>query len=166
MERDAPREVTPPERLWQLPTWLISHVASDSYRLVVNTFGSPAGRTDYAALAGLEEFGAMSQAALGRRLGIDRSDIVAVLNRLQADKLVLRDQDETDRRRNVVRITPAGKRTLQQLDTVINKAQQALLAPLSDDQQRQLTELLQHLVDHHRGYQRSRRDLANAQLTK
>lgn len=162
MEPKAPPvEVSPPGRLWQLPTWLISHVAGDSHRLVVNAFGSPAGRTDYAALAGLEEFGAMSQAALGRRLGIDRSDIVAVLNRLQADKLVIRVQDETDRRRNVIRITPAGKRALQRLDTVINKVQRALLAPLSAHQQRQLTELLQHLVEYHRDYQHGRRGLAN-----
>ncbi len=159
MERYVqPGKVSPPERLWQLPTWLISHVAGDSHRLVVDAFGSPAGRTDYAALAGLEEFGGMSQAALGRRLGIDRSDIVAVLNRLQADKLVLRVQDGTDRRRNVIQITPAGKRALQRLDTVINTAQQALLSPLSTHQQRQLTELLQRLVEHHRGYQYSRRD--------
>lgn len=158
MERDAKlRHVSPPERLWQLPTWLISHVAGDSYRLVVDAFGSPAGRSDYAALAGLEEFGAMSQAALGRRLGIDRSDIVAVLNRLEADKLVLRAQDETDRRRNVIRITAGGKRALQRLDTVINEAQQALLAPLSAHEQRQLRDLLQQLVEHHRGYQHSPR---------
>jgi DNA-binding MarR family transcriptional regulator len=161
VEPKAPAEVTPPERLWQLPTWLIGRVAGDSHRLVVDAFGSPTGRTDYAALAGLEEFGAMSQAALGRRLGIDRSDIVAVLNRLQADKLVIRVQDETDRRRNVIGITPAGKRALQRLDTVIDKAQRALLAPLSAHQQHQLTELLQHLVKHHRGYQHGRRGLAN-----
>ncbi|MHB8295329.1 MAG: hypothetical protein ACYDH5_12035 [Acidimicrobiales bacterium] len=44
MEDNAhPLEVSPPERLWQLPTWLISHVAWDSYRLVVDAFGSPGG---------------------------------------------------------------------------------------------------------------------------
>ncbi|MHB8295330.1 MAG: MarR family winged helix-turn-helix transcriptional regulator [Acidimicrobiales bacterium] len=96
----------------------------------------------------------MSQAALGRRLGIDRSDIVAVLNRLQADKLVVRAQDERDRRRNVIQVTPAGKRYLRRLDTAVNKAQEALLAPLSPSQQEKLVGLLQHLVAHHRGYER------------
>jgi MarR family transcriptional regulator, lower aerobic nicotinate degradation pathway regulator len=148
------RGIARPERLWQLPSWLIGHVAGDSHRLVVEAFGSPAGRTDYAALAGLAEFGATSQIGLGRRLGIDRSDIVAVLNRLEADGLVVRAQDETDRRRNLIHITPAGKRALRRLDTVVRNAQQALLAPLSANQRREFADLLQQLVEHHRGYQR------------
>lgn len=155
-----PQEIWPPARLWQLPTWLISHVSTDSYRVVVDALGSPAGRTDYAVLAGLEEFGAMSQAALGRRLGIDRSDIVAVLNRLQADAHVGRAQDQTDRRRNVIQITPAGRRALRRLDGLVNDAQQTLLAPLSATEQQELVTLLQRLVEHHRGYRRSSGDAA------
>ncbi|HET9731416.1 MAG TPA: MarR family transcriptional regulator [Acidimicrobiales bacterium] len=155
MGSDAePMDVSPPERLWQLPSWLLSQVAWDSYRLVLDAFGSPAGRTDYAVLAGLEQFGPTSQATLGRRLGIDRSDIVAVLNRLQSDKLVFRTQDKTDRRRNVIKVTPAGKGHLRRLDTVVKGAQDALLVALSHRQRQQLMTLLQSLVEHHRGYRR------------
>lgn len=69
-------------------------------------------------------------------------------------QVVVRAQDERDRRRNVIQVTPAGKRYLRRLDTVANKAQEALLAPLSPSQQEQLVGLLQHLVKHHRGYER------------
>lgn len=149
-----PAPVPPPERLWRLPTWLLTHLGWDAYRLVVEALGSPAGRTDYAVLAGLEELGAMSQADLGRRLGIDRSDVVAVLNRLQADALVLRAQDSADRRRNLIRITPAGRRTLRRLDVAVAEAQEAVLAPLPPDERRQVVTTLQRLVEHHRGYRR------------
>jgi DNA-binding MarR family transcriptional regulator len=48
--------------------------------LVGDSFGRPGLRRHYAVLAGLDEFGPISQAALSRRLGVDRSDLVAALN--------------------------------------------------------------------------------------
>jgi hypothetical protein len=56
-------------------------VGRDEVRpLVGDSFGRPGLRRHYAVLAGLDEFGPISQAALSRRLGVDRSDLVAALN--------------------------------------------------------------------------------------
>lgn len=146
----ATAQLAPPERLWRLSTWMLSRLAGCSYRLVVDRLTSAGVRRDhYAILAALEEFGPVSQATLARRLGIDRSDVVAVLNDLERDGLALRGPDSHDRRRNAITITAAGSGTLRSLDDLVDAAQGALLAPLSAKERRQFNDLLQRLVEHH-----------------
>ena len=142
----------PPARLWRLASWLLTHVAGRSYRLVIEHLGSANERTEYAVLAALDEFGPVSQATLGRRLGLDRSDIVALLKRLEGDGLVNRRPDQHDPRRNAVRITRSGSRALRQFDGQVEAAQDALLEPLSTAERQQLVNLLQRLIEHHTAF--------------
>jgi len=99
----------------------------------------------------LDEFGPASQIDLGRRCGIDRSDMVALLNTLAADDLVARSKDPDDRRRNVITLTSAGRRRLRRLDGVIAGLEDELLAPLSERERRELVRLLTLVVQHHAG---------------
>jgi DNA-binding MarR family transcriptional regulator len=105
-----------------------------------------ARRQHFTVLTSLAEQGQASQAALGRRLWIDRSDLHAILNELERDGLVARVRDEQDRRRNVVTLTPAGTAALERLDQRVEAAQRALLEPLSDVERRELIRLLELLV--------------------
>lgn len=146
-------DLAPSQRLWRLPSWLLNQAAAHANRLVSNQFRQPGVRTRYAVLAGLDEFGPISQAGLGRRLGMDRSDVVAVLNDLEREGLALRTPHETDRRSNAIRITPAGTSAMHTIDDQVNAAQDALLEPLAPAERRQLNELLQRLLQHHAGYQ-------------
>jgi len=100
-------------------------------------------------LSALAERGAASQAALGRRLLIDRSDMHALLSELERDGLIARVRDPSDRRRMLVELTPAGARALKRLDRRIDAAQDALVAPLSPADRRELQRLLTVLVEHH-----------------
>lgn len=153
MNHDRPgSDVSPPECLWRLPSWLLGHVAGDAYRLTVGAVGSAAARTDYAVLAGLAEFGPTSQAALCRRLGIDRSDMSAVLDRLGERQLAVRTPDPASRRQNTIEITAEGRQSLAGLGALLGQAQDALMAPLSASERDHLIELLQRLVEYHRGY--------------
>jgi DNA-binding MarR family transcriptional regulator len=60
-------------------------------------------------------------------------------------------RDERDRRRILVELTPAGARALERLDRRIDAAQEALVAPLSAADRRELRRLLARLVEHHTG---------------
>ena len=137
----------PPDRLRHLPTWLTAEVARRGRRLVTESLAQEgARRQHFTVLTSLAEQGPMSQAELGRRLSIDRSDLHALLAELEQDGSVARARDELDRRRNVVTLTRAGARALGRLDTLIDAAQDALLRPLSAAEQRELLRLLQKVL--------------------
>src|SRR6266511_2054070 len=63
--------------------------------------------------------------------------------------LIERAPDPADRRRNVITITPDGRRHLRQLDKLIATIQDDLLAPLTQPERDQLVRLLARLLDHH-----------------
>src|SRR3954466_1883794 len=108
--------MTPPRRLTKLPSWLAGQAAQRASRLVSDALGEEGYRRHhFAVMTALAEDGAASQAELGRRVWLDRSDLHAVLNEFERDGLVARKQDERDRRRNLVELTPAGGATLKRL---------------------------------------------------
>lgn len=139
-----------PERLTSKPSWLITQLAVHARRLVFDGFAEVGARGyHYRVLAALQEFGAMSQAELGRRCGMDRSDVVAAVNELVEHGFVERASDPGDRRRNTVTLTDAGKRQLRRMDRTLAAVQEELLEPLSDRDRKTLTRLLTVLLAHH-----------------
>ena len=139
-----------PAPLRRLPSWLVSQAALLAQRTVSDRLGAVGGhRREFSLLTALDESGPDSQAALSRRCGIDRSDMVALVNDLALGGLLERRPDETDRRRNVVSLTAAGRERLQALREVIAAAQDELLAPLSASERERLVALLTTVLEHH-----------------
>jgi MarR family transcriptional regulator, lower aerobic nicotinate degradation pathway regulator len=138
-----------PSRMLEKPTWLISQAFARSSRLLAEAFeGAGARGYHYRLLAALEEFGPSSQAELGRRTGIDRSDVVAALNELVDDGLVQRSPDPGDRRRNIITITTTGMSRLQRLERIVRGVQERLLAPLSTTDRARFIRLLTQVARH------------------
>ena len=143
-------EYDPPERIRRLESWLAARLAATGAALVADALAAEGlRRQHFTVLSALAERGAASQAALGRRLLIDRSDMHALLSELERDGLVARVRDPNDRRRMLVELTPAGARVLKRLDRRIRAAQDALVAPLSAGDRAQLRRLLTRLVEYH-----------------
>jgi MarR family transcriptional regulator, lower aerobic nicotinate degradation pathway regulator len=139
-----------PARLRSLPSRLLTKTAMHADRLANQGLArADARKWHYAVLATLQEFGPASQAALSRRTRIYRSDLVAVINELADRGLIQRAPDPTDRRRNVITITPQGRRYLRKLDRLVAAIQEDLLAPLTQPERDQLVRLLARLLDHH-----------------
>lgn len=139
-----------PARLRSLPSWLINQISITAHHLVSARMAEVgAHRYQYSMLVALDEFGPASQAALGRRVGLDRSDVAAAVTELAERNLVERAADPLDRRRNVVRVTADGLSRLRELDDIVGAAQDELMAPLSGEEREQLVRLLARLVDHH-----------------
>ncbi|MEV5730860.1 MarR family winged helix-turn-helix transcriptional regulator [Streptomyces pharetrae] len=144
-------EPATPARLRGIPSRLLAGASIVADRLVSDRLAAEgAHKWHFAVLVALAEAGAASQAELSRRTGIYRSDMVAVLNELADTGCIRRDPDPVDRRRNVITLTPAGRRRLERLDTLITDAQRELLAPLAPGEREQLTRLLTVLTEHHR----------------
>jgi DNA-binding MarR family transcriptional regulator len=141
-----------PARLRGKPTWLISQVDTHAHRLLTERLATAGARGyHYRLLAALQEFGPASQASLGRRTAMDRSDVVATVNDLASGGYARRSPDPADHRRNVITITPAGAARLERLDELLAGVQEDLLAPLSPGERDQLARLLSRLLDHHSG---------------
>jgi MarR family transcriptional regulator, lower aerobic nicotinate degradation pathway regulator len=148
MNLDGRLGYDPPRRLRQLPSWLAGQVARRAEVLVGDALAQEGVRRQhFTVMTSLTEQGPASQATLGRRLWIDRSDLNAILNELEHDGLISRVRDEQDRRRNVVELTPRGAEALKRLDKRVDAAQRSLLEPLSVTDRHELIRLLGQLAD-------------------
>lgn len=149
---DRPDDGAPktPDRLRRRASRLLSQLTTRSDRLINEGLArADARKWHYAVLASLQECGPGSQATLSRRSGIYRSDMVSVLNELTERHLVERAPDPDDQRRNIITISPQGRRHLRRLDKVLDDLHDELLAPLTPAERDQFVQLLTRLLDHH-----------------
>jgi DNA-binding MarR family transcriptional regulator len=94
------------------------------------------------ALLALSENGAMSQQALGAKLDIDASNLVALLNDLEGAGLVTRRRDPEDRRRHLVEISTRGSKLICEVERAAARIDDEFFEELSEDERAQLHELL------------------------
>jgi len=87
-----------------------------------------------------------SQQQAAGRLGVDRTTMVGLLDALEGKGLLARQPDQTDRRRNVVVLTDAGRRALKDAKAASDRAERELLGDLSSAEARQLRTLLARVV--------------------
>lgn len=138
--------MSPLGRVVEQPTWLLSRANARAQSLLADGFATEGVRGyQFRLLAAIDEFGPSSQADLGRHTGIDRSDVVAALDDLVNRRLARRQQDETDRRRNIVTLTKGGRAMLHRLDAVLSEVQEAVLEPLTNEDRIMLLGFLRRL---------------------
>jgi DNA-binding MarR family transcriptional regulator len=94
-------------------------------------------------LAGCEP---ASQQQAARRLGIDRTTMVALLDALESKGLVTRHPHAEDRRKNVVELTAHGRDTLRDATRAADDAERRFLAPLTEPVAQQLKDALRALL--------------------
>ncbi|MGW7267421.1 MarR family winged helix-turn-helix transcriptional regulator [Streptomyces sp. NPDC054842] len=146
---EANDDLRPPARLRALTSWQANKVSTVGARMTARHMPLTA-RSDFAVLAALEEYGALSQADLGRRLGLDRNDVSGIVTRLQRGGRIERQADPGDRRRNLVTINAAGRRYLDEIQRGADDAQAELLAGLDADERRHLHALLAKTLEAHK----------------
>ena len=93
-------------------------------------------------MAVVGKLGPVSQRAISDHLGLDASDVVGVLDILEAAGMVERRRDPDDRRRHAVVLTEAGEQASRRLSVLRAEVEARVLANLEPDERRQLVELL------------------------
>jgi MarR family transcriptional regulator, lower aerobic nicotinate degradation pathway regulator len=137
-----------PPSLLDQPSYLASQVSKYGRRLIESTLAQrDLGLIHYAVLTALDDLGPLSQQELAGSLDIDKSHLVAHIDRLEDRELALRTKDPADRRRNQVRLTPAGKALVDELHPVGRRSQHGLLEVLSAPERETLVSLLRRVLE-------------------
>jgi len=89
----------------------------------------------------------LSLIALARELGIDRSTLVPILNRLQARGLLVRRDSPTDGRTHALGLTAAGEKALVKFAKLVAAHEKRIALALSAAETRKLIELLEKVRD-------------------
>jgi DNA-binding MarR family transcriptional regulator len=100
----------------------------------------------YGVLAIVNESARQTQATIAEALVLDPSRLVALLDSLEDDGLIVRKRDPDDRRRHLVSITADGKRKLAKLRCIVKELEDEFLAPLGAAERKTLHELLLRLA--------------------
>src|SRR5215217_4288500 len=97
---------------------------------------------EFVMLSIVGESGGTTQSQLGGVMGIDANSVVLLLNGLEGRGYAVRERDPQDRRRHIVRITPAGRKALVRAERALEGVTDQALARLDDDERSTLRMLL------------------------
>jgi DNA-binding MarR family transcriptional regulator len=88
----------------------------------------------------------LSQQALGDKLGVFPSRLVAMLDELERRGLVERRDSPTDRRSYALYLTKAGRQALEQIGRIAREHQETLCAALDESERAQLAGFLTRIA--------------------
>lgn len=129
-------------------TWLL-HRAGQHMRAGLDEVARGSGLNgarDWIVLNALSIGPRQTQLSLAQSLGLDKTTMTALLDRLQADGLIMRRLDSHDRRARIPELTERGSEVQCQVTGAWDRKQAELLGAFTPDEQRLLHELLTRLA--------------------
>ena len=95
----------------------------------------------------LEATPSLTQQALASALGMVPSQLVGLLDDMEAKDLIERRNNPEDRRRYALHLTENGTQILKRVGEIAREHQRSLLAALSEDERRHLQALLERIAE-------------------
>jgi len=102
--------------------------------------------TAFSILYDLWIWDSMETRKLAQSEGVTVATISSIANTLERKELCKREVDPNDRRLVRLRITDKGKQVIQELYPQFNKGESQVVAGLSEEQQKTLTEMLRLII--------------------
>ena len=134
--------------LWARPGYLVRRLHQIHYALFFEECAAfDITPVQYGLLTTLAQNPDMDQNSLGPDLGIDRTNVADVLNRLAKRGLVARERSRTDRRMVLWRLTPEGEKITAEMYEAMQRAQLKLMEPLRPEERNAFVTMLMRLVD-------------------
>jgi DNA-binding MarR family transcriptional regulator len=97
----------------------------------------------------------VGQVELAEELGLDRSNVANVVDRLTRRGVVKQTVSKLDRRKRSIAITPTGVALMARFRPKAERAQRRLLEVLSKEERQQFMSLLSRLVDQNNEFSRA-----------
>lgn len=146
-DRAAPPGAEIEARLWDRPGFLIRRLHQIHVALFLEECrGFDVTPVQYAVLTALSVAPGRDQITLARDAGIDRTNVADVLKRLADRGLIARRQGAADRRVRLAFLTPEGAALTERMEAAMLRAQDRLVAPLSEADRARLMQSLAALV--------------------
>jgi DNA-binding MarR family transcriptional regulator len=134
--------------LWGRPGYLLRRLHQIHYALFFEECaGYHITPVQYGLLTTLSVNPNLDQNSLARELGIDRTNVADVLNRLARRGLVERRRSAKDARMVLARLTRAGDRLTRKMYRPMQRAQKRLLSPLLPQERTALMITLIRLIN-------------------
>jgi DNA-binding MarR family transcriptional regulator len=93
------------------------------------------------------ERGSLSQQAIGERLRIDRTTMVALIDDLERAGYVKRERNPDDRRAYVISLTAAGRRAQTRAEKAVDEHALQFFGRISEPERQELHRLLARLIE-------------------
>lgn len=135
-----------PQRLTRLTSYLLSQTAKLAKRDLDDQLAVKGFRLRHMAVLAVLDEAPVTQLELGRRLGMDPSDVTATVDNLENNGLASRSMDSTDRRRKVVTLTSDGFKELEWMQHLAQGLCDELLAPVPERRRAQLHDDLTRIL--------------------
>ncbi len=103
-------------------------------------------RTEWRVLFHLGQMGESTATEIGLRSKIHKTKISRAVARLEKRRLLKRTRSETDRRREFIRLTPAGKKMFVELSRAADKYNETLMKKLEPAEQALLKRILSGFI--------------------
>jgi DNA-binding MarR family transcriptional regulator len=101
---------------------------------------------DYIVLSALDKTPNLTQAELGKALGLDKTTLMSQLDRLERMGLVVRRSDQRDRRARIPEITEAGNALRAKVASSCDSVETAVLNSFSQDQVQVFRHMLSEII--------------------
>jgi MarR family transcriptional regulator, lower aerobic nicotinate degradation pathway regulator len=137
-----------PPALTHWPGYVMTFIAEHATERFEHGLRAEGIRSKHAAvLVVIDAEGAMSQRALGRRLRIDKSPMVGLIDDLERLGLAERRRSPSDRRVQAIHLTDEGARVLRErVEPLADQENERTFGALDDDERETLHALLLRLV--------------------
>ena len=137
-----------PPSLTHWPGYLMSFIAEHASERFERQLAPEGIRTRHAALlVVIDAEGPMSQRELGRRLRIDKSPMVGLVDDLERGGLAERRRSDRDRRVQAIHLTPRGRRVLGRVTQLADEGNERTFGALDEYERAVLHDLLLRVAE-------------------
>ena len=129
-------------------TWLL-HRAAQHMRAGLDEAARAhglSGARDWIVLSALAAGPRQTQLSLAHSLGLDKTTMTSLLDRMEARGLITRSTDRHDRRARIPELTDEGQRVQREVTSARDRVEADLLGGFTADEQCQLRDLLTRLT--------------------
>jgi DNA-binding MarR family transcriptional regulator len=137
-----------PPSLTHWPGYLMNFIAEDATERFERELEPEGIRTRHATvLLLIDAEGPMSQRALCRRLRIDKSPMVGIVDELERLGVAERRRSDRDRRVQAIHLTSRGRRVLQRVARLADEGNERTFGTLDEDERAVLHDLLLRVAE-------------------